>query len=79
MRIFHIQSTSITETQDLAALTAAGMPDQGFLWVACARREFEVSQAQVQTMLQTLCGQQPGQEQQKGLPDGPRQQRRGPA
>ena len=58
MRIFHIQSTSITETQDLAALTAAGMPDQGFLWVACARREFEVSQAQVQTMLQTLCGQQ---------------------
>ncbi len=58
MRIFHIQNTSITETQDLAALTAAGMPAQGYVWVACARREFEVSQAQVQTMLQTLCGQQ---------------------
>ena len=58
MRIFHIQNTSITETQDLAALSAAGMPDQGFLWVACARREFEACQAQVQTTLQTLCGQQ---------------------
>ena len=58
MRIFHIQNTSITETQDLTALTAAGMPHHGFLWVACARREFEVSQAQLQTMLQTLCGQQ---------------------
>jgi len=58
MRIFHIQASGITETQDLAALTAAGMPAQGFVWVACARREFEVTQAQVQTMLQTLCGQQ---------------------
>lgn len=58
MRIFHIQANGITETQDLAALTAGGMPAQGFVWVACARREFEVTQAQVQTMLQTLCGQQ---------------------
>ena len=58
MRIFHIQSTSITETQDLEALTAAGLPAQGLVWVACARREFEVLQGQVQTMLQTLCGQQ---------------------
>ena len=58
MRIFHIQASGITETQDLAALTAAGMPAHGFVWVACARREFEVAQAQVQTMLQTLCGQQ---------------------
>ena len=58
MRIFHIQASGITETQDLAAPTAAGMPAHGFVWVACARREFEVAQAQVQTMLQTLCGQQ---------------------
>ncbi|MES2950445.1 MAG: magnesium transporter CorA family protein [Pseudomonadota bacterium] len=58
MRIFHIQSTSITESQDLAALTAAGLPAQGFVWVACARREFEVTQGAVQTMLQALCGQQ---------------------
>ncbi len=58
MRIFHIQSTSITETQDLEALTEAGLPTQGLVWVACARREFEVLQGQVQAMLQTLCGQQ---------------------
>jgi len=58
MRIFHIQSASVTETQDLEALTAAGLPAQGLVWVACARREFEVMQAQVQAMLQALCGQQ---------------------
>lgn len=58
MRIFHIQSNSITETQDLEALTAAGLPAQGLVWVACARREFEVAQNQVQAMLQSLCGQQ---------------------
>ncbi|MEO7106463.1 MAG: magnesium transporter CorA family protein [Rhodoferax sp.] len=58
MRIFHIQSTSITETQDLAALTAQGAPAHGFIWVACGRREFEVAQIHVQAMLQALCGQQ---------------------
>ena len=58
MRIFHIQSTSITETQDLAALTAAGVPVHGFIWVACARREFEVTQGPIQAMLQALTGQQ---------------------
>ncbi len=58
MRIFHIQSSSVTETQDLEALTQGGIPLQGFVWVACARREFEVLQTQVQTMLQALCGQQ---------------------
>jgi len=58
MRIFHIHSTSITETDDLAALTAAGLPAQGLVWVACARHEFEVMQNQVQAMLQSLCGQQ---------------------
>ncbi len=58
MRIFHIQASGITEIQDLATLTAGSMPTQGFVWVACARREFEVTQAQVQTMLHTVCGQQ---------------------
>jgi len=58
MRIFHIQTSGITESDDLAALAAAGPPTQGFIWVACARREFEVTQAQVQNMLQALCGQQ---------------------
>jgi magnesium transporter len=58
MRIFHIQSTSVTESSDLQALIATGPPAQGLVWVACARREFEVLQGEVQTMLQALCGQQ---------------------
>jgi Mg2+ and Co2+ transporter CorA len=58
MRIFLIQSNSVTETSDLAALTTAGLPEQGYVWVACARQEFEAMQAQVQTMLQALTGTQ---------------------
>ena len=58
MRIFHIQNTSVTESDDLQTLTTAGLPVQGMVWVACARREFEVRQGEVQAMLQTLCSQQ---------------------
>ncbi len=58
MRIFNIQTSSVTETQDLEALTQGGLPAHGFVWIAFARREFEVLQTQVQAMLQTLCGQQ---------------------
>jgi Mg2+ and Co2+ transporter CorA len=58
MRIFHIQPGGIAESADLEALISAGLPAQGFVWVACARREFEVEQGKVQAMLQALCGQQ---------------------
>jgi Mg2+ and Co2+ transporter CorA len=58
MRIFHIQPGGPTETADLDALIRLGPPAQGFIWVACARREFEVEQTRLQGMLQTLCGQQ---------------------
>ncbi len=58
MRIFHIQHSGVAETGDLDALITAGMPPQGMVWVACARSEFEVSQARLQAMLQALCGQQ---------------------
>jgi Mg2+ and Co2+ transporter CorA len=58
MRIFHIQHNSTTESQDLAELNKTGLPGQGFVWIACARREFEVLQSQVQATLQLLCGQQ---------------------
>ena len=34
------------------------LPPQGFVWIACARREFEVMLAPVQAMLQQLCGTQ---------------------
>ncbi|WP_294772003.1 magnesium transporter CorA family protein [uncultured Rhodoferax sp.] len=58
MRIFHIQPHSVSEGQTLAELQAQGLPAQGYVWVACARREFEVAQAEVQAMLQALCGAQ---------------------
>ena len=55
MRIFTINDTGVTETDDL---TAVRLPEQGYLWIACARREFELMQAQIQATLQTLCGMQ---------------------
>lgn len=58
MRIFHILPSGLSESDDLGALTTAGLPAQGFVWVACARREFEVEQTKIQAMLQALCGQQ---------------------
>ncbi|MDE2417144.1 MAG: magnesium transporter CorA family protein [Burkholderiales bacterium] len=51
MRIFHIQNTSVTESAALGALTAGGPLAQGYLWVACAREEFETQLAQIQAML----------------------------
>lgn len=58
MRIFHIQPHGVAESQELAALNSSGLPEQGFVWIACARREFEVTQAEIQATLQTLCGAQ---------------------
>ena len=58
MRIFLIQTSSVTECQSLAELTTQGIPPESYVWVACARREFEVAQAEVQATLQTLCGVQ---------------------
>ncbi len=56
MRIFHINTNAqgITETDSLPTQ----LPEQGFIWIACGRREFEVQQAQVQATLQSLCGTQ---------------------
>lgn len=56
MRIFHINANAqgITETDSLPTQ----LPEQGFIWIACGRREFEVQQAQVQATLQSLCGTQ---------------------
>ena len=53
MRVFSIGS-SITETDALPT----ALPASGFLWIACARREFEVLQSEIQGCLQTLCGLQ---------------------
>ena len=54
MRIFSITPTGIRESGELPQQ----LPVAGYLWIACARREFEVSQAQIQATLQTLCGMQ---------------------
>jgi magnesium transporter len=58
MRIFHIHSSSVSESDELAALSHLGLPEQGFVWIACARREFEVNQVHIQATLQQLCGMQ---------------------
>ena len=58
MRIFLINGNQVSECPSVDALLAAGLPEPGFVWIACARREFEVLQAQVQAALQQLCGQQ---------------------
>ena len=54
MRVFNITpgTQRIVETDALPTQ----LPAQGFVWIACARREFEVLQAQVQATLQALCG-----------------------
>ena len=56
MRIFQINGSGVAESQDLGSLADVRVPDQGYIWIACARREFEVMQAQVQAALQQLCG-----------------------
>ena len=54
MRVLNINPDKrrISETDALPT----ELPPQGFVWIACARREFEVLQAQIQATLQTLCG-----------------------
>jgi magnesium transporter len=58
MRIFTITGTSVTEADSQTLLASLSLPAQGYLWIACARREFEVLQAQIQAALQALCGMQ---------------------
>ena len=54
MRVFSITNDAIFESDQLPESLATG----GFLWVALARREFELMQSEVQRMLQSLCGSQ---------------------
>ncbi|MEY4757198.1 MAG: hypothetical protein RJA34_2096 [Pseudomonadota bacterium] len=60
MRLFSIQGSQAIESDVLETLTVPldtnGNP--GFVWIACARREFEAMQAQVQATLQRLCSLQ---------------------
>lgn len=54
MRVFSIASDAILESDQLPQL----LPAHGFVWVALARREFELMQSEVQRMLQSLCDAQ---------------------
>jgi Mg2+ and Co2+ transporter CorA len=54
MRVFHLSADQFVE---LDALPAA-LPASGFLWIASARREFEVQVAQIQQHLQDWTGGQ---------------------
>ena len=58
MRIFHILPNAVTELDLAEDLNQVTLPPQGFVWLACARREFEVRQNAVQVLLQNLCGLQ---------------------
>ena len=54
MRIFHINGANISESDALPTQA----PEQGYYWIACGRREFEVQLGQVQNTLQSVCGLQ---------------------
>ena len=58
MRIFTINSFSVAEAEAQLPLTDLRLPEQGYLWIACGRREFEVLQTQIQAALQRLCDMQ---------------------
>ena len=54
MRVFHIFGDQFTELESLPD----ALPAKGYLWVASARREFEVGVADVQAALQRWTGSQ---------------------
>ncbi|MDP3137910.1 MAG: magnesium transporter CorA family protein [Burkholderiaceae bacterium] len=54
MRVFSISGGSIAETDTLPLK----VPEGGYVWIACARSEFELQQHDIQATLQALCGVQ---------------------
>jgi Mg2+ and Co2+ transporter CorA len=56
MRIFKIDGTQVTEHDALAPMAAPGACERGYLWLSLTRKEFQDSLAQVQEVLQSLCG-----------------------
>ena len=56
MRIFSIAGGNVTESDQLTGLTHTLAGEPAYLWIACARREFEVLQAQIQSTLHELTG-----------------------
>ena len=58
MRIFEITGSHVVEHDALAPLTLPGACANGYLWLSLTRDEFRASLADVQGILQTLCGSQ---------------------
>ncbi len=54
MRVFHFSGPGVSESADLPAT----LPEAGFVWISCARAEFERELGSVQATLQALCGTQ---------------------
>lgn len=54
MRVFHIQPDQFTELEELPG----HLPATGYLWIGCARREFEVNAPLLQASLQRWTGGQ---------------------
>ena len=52
MRVFTIQPDEVREAGGLPG----ALPEHGFVWIACGRREFELEQTAVQATLHALCG-----------------------
>ena len=55
MRIFHVLPGAASEGGSLQSVQSAGLPAQGFLWIACTRDEFKSSLAEIQEALLHLC------------------------
>jgi magnesium transporter len=58
MRVFEISGSRITEHEALAPMAAPGACASGYLWISLTRDEFRNSLAEVQGILQALCGTQ---------------------
>jgi len=56
MRIFHIQPARVVESDSLESISTTLAEQTGFIWIACAREEFETHLQPIQATLQTLCG-----------------------
>jgi magnesium transporter len=58
VRIFEITGSQVAEHEALAPLALPGACANGYLWLSLTRDEFRASLADVQDILQTLCGTQ---------------------
>ncbi len=56
MRVFHIDSNSVSETSLPISLPSPLEQTAAYIWIACSRSEFGKQQAEIQSTLQSLSG-----------------------